>query len=377
MGSRPRRLLGHCLLPPALFLLCLLCSAVSARTSHGGAPKRQRNVTRWKGKAIDVGGCDLFQGSWIYDDAYPLYDSSSCPFVEPEFDCQKYGRPDKLYLKYRWKPTACDLPKFKGEDLLERLRGKKMMFVGDSISLNQWESLACMLHAAVPGAKTTLDRKDPRSSLWFEDYNASVMFYRTPYLVDIVQDKIGRVLKLDSIQSGSSWLGVDLLIFNSWHWWTHRGSIQPWDYMQEGTNVYKDMDRLVAFYKGLSTWARWVDSNINSSTTRVFFQGISPTHYSGRDWGDPSARNCNGQTQPLGGSTYPGGSPPEDAVVRKVLAGMARPAYLLDVILLSQLRKDAHPSAYSGDHSGVDCSHWCVAGLPDAWNELLYAALVL
>ncbi|URE14946.1 hypothetical protein MUK42_13117 [Musa troglodytarum] len=39
------------------------------------------------------------------------------------------------------------------------------------------------------------------------------------------------------------------------------------------------MDRLVAFNKGLTTWAKWVDANINPAATKVFFQGISPTHY--------------------------------------------------------------------------------------------------
>ncbi|WVY90745.1 hypothetical protein V8G54_036259 [Vigna mungo] len=42
---------------------------------------------------------------------------------------------------------------FNGEDLLRRLRGKSILFVGDSLSLNQWQSLTCMLHTAVPHAK--------------------------------------------------------------------------------------------------------------------------------------------------------------------------------------------------------------------------------
>lgn len=57
---------------------------------------------------------------------------------------------------------------------------------------------------------------------------------------------------------------------------------------------------------------------------------------------------------------------------------MKNQVYLLDITLLSQLRKDAHPSAYGGlDHTGNDCSHWCLPGVPDTWNELLYAALFM
>lgn len=46
----------------------------------------------------------------------------------------------------------------------------------------------------------------------------------------------------------------------------------------DGT-LYQDMDRLVALERGLRTWAEWVDANIDISRTRLFFQGISPTHY--------------------------------------------------------------------------------------------------
>ncbi|XP_077252193.1 protein trichome birefringence-like 39 [Tasmannia lanceolata] len=324
-----------------------------------------------------ISTCNFFQGSWVYDPSYPLYDSSTCPFISPEFDCQKYGRPDKLYLKFRWKPNACELPRFNGLDFLERFRGKRMMFVGDSLSLNQWQSLSCMLHAAVPQSKTSFVRKDALSSLIFEDYGVSLMYYRSTYLVDLVSESIGVVLKLDSIESGNAWLGMDMLIFNTWHWWIHTGSSQPWDYLQEGNVVFKDMDRLLAFAKGISTWAEWVDTYVNPASTKVFFQGISPIHYDGNDWGEPSAKNCYGQTQPVSGSVYPGGSLAPSSVLLSVLKKMTKPVYLLDVTLLSQLRKDAHPSAYSGDHPGMDCSHWCISGLPDTWNQLLYSALIL
>lgn len=54
--------------------------------------------------------------------------------------------------------------RFIGRDFLERERGKKIMFVGDSLSKNMWQSLTCALHSAVSGSKYDLTEQGKLST---------------------------------------------------------------------------------------------------------------------------------------------------------------------------------------------------------------------
>jgi len=54
--------------------------------------------------------CDFSVGKWVYDESYPLYDPN-CPYLSTAVTCQKNGRPDSDYEKWKWKPSACSIPR--------------------------------------------------------------------------------------------------------------------------------------------------------------------------------------------------------------------------------------------------------------------------
>lgn len=55
--------------------------------------------------------CDITKGRWVIDESYPLYTNITCPFIDEGFNCQGNGRLDKDYMKWRWQPHDCDIPR--------------------------------------------------------------------------------------------------------------------------------------------------------------------------------------------------------------------------------------------------------------------------
>ncbi|XP_027120817.1 protein trichome birefringence-like 4 [Coffea eugenioides] len=340
-----------------------------------------------------ISSCDIFDGNWILDDSEPLYRPGSCPFIDDAFNCFKNGRPDSDYLRLRWKPHGCEIPRFDGLKMLKMLSGKRLVFVGDSLNRNMWESLVCALRGSLGNTSNVYEvsgRREFRTegfySFKFQDFNLSVDFIKSPFLVQEwkLTTKAGmrrETLRLDMIQASSTkYHDADIIIFNTGHWWTHHKTSKGNNYFQEGNRVYNTLGVTDAFTKALKTWARWVDSNINSSQTTVFFRGYSASHFKGGQWN--SGGSCEGETVPITNDTYLSPHPWMMTILESVISEMKTPVFLLNITKMTDYRKDGHPSIFSQPETirrpGMiqDCSHWCLPGIPDSWNELLYVSLL-
>ncbi|CAN4113399.1 unnamed protein product [Withania somnifera] len=339
-------------------------------------------------KVVNKKECDITKGKWVFDESYPLYTNASCPYIDEGFSCETNGRLDKNYMKWRWQPQDCDIPRFNATQMLELIRGMRLVFVGDSINRNQWESMLCLLMGAIKDPRKVYETRGRRITkekgnycFKFVDYQCTVEYYVTHFLVHEGKARIGskrvQTLRIDTIDKSSSrWRGADILVFNTAHWWSHHKTKAGKNYYQERNQVHPRLDVSTAFGKALTTWASWVDRYINPSKTQVFFRSSAPSHFSGGQWN--TGGHCREAFQPIPG-TYRGEYPEKNMIVEQILGQMKTPVTFLNITGLSDYRIDGHPSIYGrkrGSSSSVqDCSHWCLPGVPDTWNEILYMHL--
>lgn len=115
------------------------------------------------------------------------------------------------------------------------------------------------------------------------------------------------------------------------------------------------------------------------------------------DWGGSSENNyyCYNETEPVPESEEGYWGSESDRGMMKVaeaaiqeLEKRGLKIHYLNITQLSEYRKDAHPSIFRKHkvshnpepstitRSFVDCVHWCLPGLPDLWNQILYKYLL-
>ncbi|ESW06970.1 hypothetical protein PHAVU_010G091600 [Phaseolus vulgaris] len=103
------------------------------------------NASSWIDDMFDFDPeeCNVANGKWVFNSSVTsLYSDISCPYIDRQFSCVKNGRNDSDYRHWEWQPEDCT---FKPKLALRKLQGKKLLFVGDSLQRNQWESFLCLV----------------------------------------------------------------------------------------------------------------------------------------------------------------------------------------------------------------------------------------
>ncbi|KAK1368780.1 TRICHOME BIREFRINGENCE-LIKE 22 [Heracleum sosnowskyi] len=345
--------------------------------------------------------CDIFEGKWIQTGKNEsLYSSTKCAWIPDWKNCFKHGRKDIEFVNWRWKPHACELPRFAVNKFFEIVRNRTMMFIGDSVARNQMESLLCILSEGELPTEVEKEDETGNWTLYFSSYNFTITFIRSVFLVKSEEIMINGSssgsfnINLDKVDS--KWTerlpSTDYAIISAAHWFFRK------NYLYEKGNLIgcvhcsepniTNLGLGFAVGKAIRSTLEFIHGCKNCHSLMTVLRTFSPTHFEKGTWN--SGGYCN-KTSPISDTEVDLGgfelelrnvqkSEIERARKRESMSNIDQKFWALDVTLAMLMRPDGHPGSHWGNQwmKGInDCLHWCLPGPIDVWNDWLIALMEL
>ncbi|KAG8075992.1 hypothetical protein GUJ93_ZPchr0006g41998 [Zizania palustris] len=369
-----------------------LPSGSSSSSSSWSVPATARSVARVPRE------CDIFRGEWVPvpdDEAATYYTNATCAVIQEHQNCMKYGRPDLGFLRWRWRPERCELPRFDAPAFLDLVRGRSLAFVGDSLARNHMQSLMCLLSKVEYPKDVSKTANQEFRTVHYEFHNFTISIFWSPFLVTANQsDPAGGLWDLYLDEPDAAWLaavsGFDYVVLSAANWFT-----RPSMFYEAGRLVgchfclvpgVPDLtlrySQRVAFRTALRA--------LSTIDGTVVVRTLSPTsHFEGGEW--DKGGDCR-RTRPYGANETRMAGLDLDFHAAQVeeftkaeaaarASGSATRLLLMNTTAAMLLRPDGHPSRYGHwAHENVtlynDCVHWCLPGPVDVWNEMLLQMLL-
>ncbi|KAF8729582.1 hypothetical protein HU200_017526 [Digitaria exilis] len=408
--SSPSRKLSAAIVTPIFILLVLALVSLYDMTSSNRYPHIDRvsSSSSSASPATTVEYCNLTQGQWVPDDEAPYYTNLTCPFIDDHQNCMKFGKPSLEFMRWRWRPDGCELPRFDAARFLEAMRGKSMAFVGDSLARNHLKSLLCLLsEEAQPvevGTSPEIDvtGRAVRRDYHFGNHGFTISLFWSPFLVKANQSNatLGQWdLHLDTADTrwAAHIAGFDYIVLSGTNWF-----LRPSLYRERGRLVGRNdaagiagggnLTEVVSVPVAVRAAFRTALGAIASREGfrgKVVLRTVTPAHFENGEWntGGDCVRTLpfrRGE-RALGAVEAEYRAAQVDAL-RETAAAARRNGVemlLLDITEAMDLRPDGHPSRYGHPPGGsvegsfvVDCLHWCLPGPIDLWSELLLQMLI-
>ncbi|KAL3021573.1 hypothetical protein AAZX31_05G200700 [Glycine max] len=216
------------------------------------------------------------------------------------------GRPDREFLYWRWAPRDCDLPQLDPERFLYMMWSKAWALVGDSISLNNVQSLLCILAKIlffwfqcqmleVEQLVSFYHGEEYKCKSWrFPSYNFSMSLIWSPFLVEaaIFEDENGVSsseveLHLDKLDSKwtDQYLDFDYISFSTGKWFLKSAIYYENDTILGCHSCPKKNLTELGFNFAYCNALKLVMNFIVSSNHKgIFFRTFTPDHFENMEW---------------------------------------------------------------------------------------------
>jgi hypothetical protein len=258
-------------------------------------------------------------------------------------------------LKYQWIPNSCILEPFNPDHFGQLLRDKTVLFVGDSLMRQQYNSLRFLLGYQVHD-----------TSLQPECFTLSggtrFCFLWSKYLVNAQEIlKQSDILDTNALLLNETWFNIltnekiDYMIMSVGHHW-HK--------------IDKHFEKYDATVRAV---LQYLKNNFKGKA--VYYRTSSSGHY-GCDKPEKSQILSQQQSYTRRIDRYRWQIPIQKEVIwHETASELGLSFFKVLNISNTNLRPDGHIEYKIRKNIVEDCLHWCLPGIPDFWNLFLYNAI--